>query len=238
MRECRPLERALSSSKLGRRSTTRTSVPANVSSAASIIPVGPPPAITTACSTLPVGPVLGDPMRTPPPSFADATAFVPRTERRRLRERTPPYVRPRGRRSAQVCAHELRPASPMTWSSVQRARSLHGVHDCADSAAGDRLDVGPVVADGLVGVGPSGAEPELSVPESHPLTVVGRETGTLSSEVAPDRRATANQGKSSKGLEGSGAGDGNRTRVLSLGNGFGHLADLRRSIKGQLSGVV
>src|ERR1700674_4303982 len=52
VRECRPLERELSSLKLGRRSTMRTSVPASVSSAASIIPVGPPPAITTACSDI------------------------------------------------------------------------------------------------------------------------------------------------------------------------------------------
>src|SRR5229473_6768994 len=50
VRECRPLDRELSSLTLGRRSTMRTSVPASVSSAASIIPVGPPPAITTACS--------------------------------------------------------------------------------------------------------------------------------------------------------------------------------------------
>src|SRR3981081_424704 len=47
-----PLERELSSVKLARRSTMTTSVPANVSSAASIIPVGPPPAITTACSAI------------------------------------------------------------------------------------------------------------------------------------------------------------------------------------------
>src|ERR1700687_6472908 len=52
VRECRPLERELSSLKLGRRSTMRTSVPASVSSAASIIPVGPAPAITTACSDI------------------------------------------------------------------------------------------------------------------------------------------------------------------------------------------
>src|SRR2546421_11534180 len=52
VRECRPLERALSSLKLARRSTMRTSVPASVSSAASIIPVGPPPAITTAYSDI------------------------------------------------------------------------------------------------------------------------------------------------------------------------------------------
>src|SRR6266487_3172283 len=52
VRECRPLERELSSLKLGRRSTMRTSVPANVSSAASIIPVGPPPAITTTRSDI------------------------------------------------------------------------------------------------------------------------------------------------------------------------------------------
>src|SRR5689334_8888695 len=50
VRACRPRERALSSLKLARRSTTRMSISANVSSAASIIPVGPPPAITTACS--------------------------------------------------------------------------------------------------------------------------------------------------------------------------------------------
>src|SRR2546428_10096751 len=52
VRECSPLERELSSLKLARRSTMRTSVPASVSSAASIIPVGPPPAITTACSDI------------------------------------------------------------------------------------------------------------------------------------------------------------------------------------------
>src|SRR5205807_8388815 len=52
VRECRPLERELSSLKLARRSTMRTSVPASVSSAASIISVGPPPAITPACSDM------------------------------------------------------------------------------------------------------------------------------------------------------------------------------------------
>src|ERR1700716_3501672 len=52
VRECRPRERELSSLKLARRSTMTTSVPANVSSAASIIPVGPLPAITTACSAI------------------------------------------------------------------------------------------------------------------------------------------------------------------------------------------
>src|SRR5205807_10409733 len=52
VRECRPRERELSSLKLARRPTMTTSVPANVSSAASIIPVGPPPAITTACSAI------------------------------------------------------------------------------------------------------------------------------------------------------------------------------------------
>src|SRR5580693_9150771 len=52
VRECSPRERELSSLKLARRSTMTTSVPANVSSAASIIPVGPPPAITTACSAM------------------------------------------------------------------------------------------------------------------------------------------------------------------------------------------
>src|ERR1700730_3806020 len=52
VRECRPRERELSSLKLARRSTMTTSVPANVSSAASIMPVGPPPAITTAYSAI------------------------------------------------------------------------------------------------------------------------------------------------------------------------------------------
>src|SRR5437868_13858786 len=52
VRECRPRERELSSLTLGRRSTMPTSVPASVSSAASIIPVGPPPATTTACSDI------------------------------------------------------------------------------------------------------------------------------------------------------------------------------------------
>ena len=37
---------------IGRRSTTATSTFANASSAASIMPVGPPPAITTACSAM------------------------------------------------------------------------------------------------------------------------------------------------------------------------------------------
>ena len=38
--------------RLARRSTIATSTPANVSSPANIIPVGPPPAITTACSVI------------------------------------------------------------------------------------------------------------------------------------------------------------------------------------------
>src|SRR5216683_4431897 len=52
VRECRPRERGLSSLKLARGSTMTTPIPANVNSAASIIPVGPPPAITTACSAI------------------------------------------------------------------------------------------------------------------------------------------------------------------------------------------
>ena len=35
-----------------------------------------------------------------------------------------------------------------------------------------------------------------------------------------------------------GAGDGNRTRVLSLGNRFWQISDLRRFEKAQLSGVI
>ena len=36
----------------------------------------------------------------------------------------------------------------------------------------------------------------------------------------------------------NGAGDGNRTRVLSLGNRFWQFCDLRRFEKGQLSGAI
>ena len=52
VRECRPPEREPSSSWLARRSTIATSIPASANSPASIIPVGPPPAITTACSAI------------------------------------------------------------------------------------------------------------------------------------------------------------------------------------------
>src|SRR6185436_675714 len=50
VRECRPPAREPGSSWLARRSTMATSTPANASSPANIIPVGPPPAITTVCS--------------------------------------------------------------------------------------------------------------------------------------------------------------------------------------------
>src|SRR5690348_2013396 len=49
VRACRPPARARSGSGAARRSTMTTSTWATASSAASIIPVGPPPAITTAC---------------------------------------------------------------------------------------------------------------------------------------------------------------------------------------------
>src|SRR5215207_5930608 len=52
VRECRPPARKPTRSWLARRSTTATSTFANANSAASIIPVGPPPAITTACSVI------------------------------------------------------------------------------------------------------------------------------------------------------------------------------------------
>src|SRR5215472_9544982 len=49
VRACRPPARERSGSGVARRSTMTTSTWASASSAASIIPVGPPPAITTAC---------------------------------------------------------------------------------------------------------------------------------------------------------------------------------------------
>ena len=52
VRACRPPAREPSSSWSARRSTMTTSIPASASSAASISPVGPPPAITTACSVM------------------------------------------------------------------------------------------------------------------------------------------------------------------------------------------
>src|SRR5437868_445941 len=52
VRDCRPREREPTRSWLARRSTIATSTPASASSPASIIPVGPPPAITTACSVM------------------------------------------------------------------------------------------------------------------------------------------------------------------------------------------
>src|SRR5689334_7313843 len=52
VRECRPPAREPTTSWLARRSTIATSTPANVSSAASMSPVGPAPAITTACSDI------------------------------------------------------------------------------------------------------------------------------------------------------------------------------------------
>ena len=50
VRECRPPAREPTRFWLARRSTMATSTLANANSAASISPVGPPPAITTACS--------------------------------------------------------------------------------------------------------------------------------------------------------------------------------------------
>src|SRR5215212_1542655 len=52
VRECRPPARKPTRSWLARRSTMATSTFANANSAASISPVGPPPAITTACSVI------------------------------------------------------------------------------------------------------------------------------------------------------------------------------------------
>src|SRR5437762_9091219 len=52
VRELRPPAREPGRSWLARRSTMATSMPANASSAASISPVRPPPAITTACSVI------------------------------------------------------------------------------------------------------------------------------------------------------------------------------------------
>src|SRR3954471_9637447 len=61
VRACRPPERDPATSWLARRSTIIGFTPASASSPASIIPVGPAPAITTACSliaTFPSRPVL------------------------------------------------------------------------------------------------------------------------------------------------------------------------------------
>src|SRR3984893_4452313 len=52
VRACRPPARERSGSGVARRSTMTTSTSARANSAASIIPVGPPPAITTACSVI------------------------------------------------------------------------------------------------------------------------------------------------------------------------------------------
>src|SRR5262249_20306746 len=52
VRECNPPAREPTRSWLSRRSTIATSTPANASSPANIIPVGPPPAITTAWSLI------------------------------------------------------------------------------------------------------------------------------------------------------------------------------------------
>ncbi len=52
VRACSPPAREPASSWLGRRSSTTASTPASASSAASISPVGPPPAITTECSVI------------------------------------------------------------------------------------------------------------------------------------------------------------------------------------------
>src|SRR4051794_25083844 len=59
VRACSPPARELSRSRLARRSTITTSTFANVNSAASIIPVGPPPAITTACSVMVTAAIMG-----------------------------------------------------------------------------------------------------------------------------------------------------------------------------------
>src|SRR3954449_2847225 len=61
VRACSPPERDPATSSLARRSTIIGFTPASASSPASIIPVGPAPAITTACSliaTFPSRPVL------------------------------------------------------------------------------------------------------------------------------------------------------------------------------------
>src|SRR6202162_1513602 len=52
VRACRPPARERSGSGVARRSTMTTPPSARALSAASIIPVGPPPAITTACSVI------------------------------------------------------------------------------------------------------------------------------------------------------------------------------------------
>src|SRR5215813_2781024 len=52
VRACKPPARDPARSWLARRSTMTTSTPANASSPANIIPVGPPPAITTECSVV------------------------------------------------------------------------------------------------------------------------------------------------------------------------------------------
>src|SRR5215204_3009669 len=86
VRECRPPAREPARSWLARCSTMATSTPANANSAASISPVGPPPAITTACSVIAT---LRPASRRSPPAH-----HIPRPPRRPCRTARRP-TRPR-----------------------------------------------------------------------------------------------------------------------------------------------
>src|SRR5918993_4812170 len=86
VRECRPPAREPGRSWLARRSTMATSTPANANSAASISPVGPPPAITTAGSVIAT---LRPASRRSPPAH-----HIPRPPRRPCRTARRP-TRPR-----------------------------------------------------------------------------------------------------------------------------------------------
>src|SRR5262245_50920676 len=99
VRECRPPAREPVRSWPARRSTMATSTPANTNSPASIIPVGPPPAITTACSViailLPASPASGS----PPPAH-----LVPRLPAAVESHRLPAgYQRVTSGRTGRIC---------------------------------------------------------------------------------------------------------------------------------------
>src|SRR5918998_2344811 len=85
VRECRPPAREPMRSWLARRSTMATSTFANANSAASISPVGPPPATTTACSVIAT---LRPASRLSPPAHHIPPHRVPVTA-----PRVPPSVR-------------------------------------------------------------------------------------------------------------------------------------------------
>src|SRR3954452_13750796 len=90
VRACRPPAREPSSRPSGRRSTITTSAPASASSAASIIPVGPPPAITTSwpvpLENVPIPPPLFPRIPTAAGDYSPGPGTCRKTPCRRYRE--------------------------------------------------------------------------------------------------------------------------------------------------------